>query len=81
MVRKLMRTFFPFLLDISFWVCAVGVFIFGINIMSTSSMYGQTMFWSGLAVIVFGWCAIILSYGVIYILLDIRDTLAADQNK
>lgn len=80
MVRVIMRKFFPLILDITFWIFAVCIFIAGINIMQMQTFSGY-LIWEGLGFIVVGLAALILGFGLIYVLLDIRDAVEKNQYK
>ncbi len=67
MIKKLMRTFFPLLVDILFVLCLVLVVITGVFAMVSAS------FLQGLSVLIGGTAMLILSFGGIYLLMDIRD--------
>ena len=72
MIRAFVRQWFPWVLNIMFVLSVIGVFIPGFFIMSQPYMYG---FLAGLCFIVGGLITVIMLYGALYVLLDIRDAL------
>lgn len=72
MIRAFMRQWFPRVLDITFVISVIGVFLPGFFIMSQPISGG---FLLGLACIVGGLITVIMLYGALYVLLDIRDAL------
>lgn len=74
MIRAFMRQWFPRVLNIMFVISVIGVCLPGFFIMSQPSyMYGG--FLVGLCCIVGGLITVIMLYGALYVLLDIRDAL------
>lgn len=71
MIRAFMRQWFPRVLNIMFVLSVIGVFFPGFFIMSQG--YGG--FLLGLCCILGGLITVIMLYGALYVLLDIRDAL------
>jgi len=77
MIRKFMRATFPKIIDITFVLSFVALFIGAI---AMANMMGM-----GFSIVTFlltffiGGMGIVLTFGFIYILLDIRDSLQKDQ--
>lgn len=78
MVRDFMRTWFPVVLNVTFWISMLIVILGGYSVMKMQTFSGY-LFWEGLGVMVAGACGVILVYGCIYVLLDIRDALERQQ--
>ena len=73
MVKNFVIKAFSVLLDIGFVIGLVGVVIAGLVTMAAG--HGAQAFLSGLLFIVFGCLAMVLYFGLIYLLVDIRDIL------
>lgn len=74
MIRAFMRQWFPRVLNIMFVLSVIGVLIPGFFIMSQPA-YRYGGFLVGLGCIVGGLITVIMLYGALYVLLDIRDAL------
>lgn len=70
MIRSFMRFTFPKILDVLFILCAVVVVLYAVVIaITTGSMLGF------LLTLLVGAISIIMAFGTLYVLLDIRDAL------
>lgn len=76
MIRKFMRATFPKIIDIAFVLSFVALFIGAIAAANMSYNFSIGTFLSILCV---GGVGIVLTFGFIYILLDIRDSLQKDK--
>ena len=72
MIMAFMRQWFPRVLDITFVLSVIGVFLSGFFI---GSQMWRGGFLVGLCCILGGLITVIMLYGAIYTLLDIRDAL------
>lgn len=75
MIRNFILGSFPKILDVVFVISLLVVFMSAVG---AAIRFG---FISFLITLVAGSCALVLSFGVIYILLDIRDTLERNSPK
>ncbi len=69
MIRAFMRSAFPKLLDILFVIGAAGVLLVAFSALAAAG------FLSFLSTLIGGGISLILGFGVVYLLLDIRDGL------
>ncbi len=74
MIKNFVVKQFSAFLDILFVICAVMVAIFGLITMATGGLKGV---FAGLLTIVIGFVYLIICFGVIYLLVDIRDLVKA----
>ena len=77
MIRDFMRVTFPEALDILFVFSIIGVVIAAFTAGSTMLQYsdGSFLFIPFLSVLLTGIIGVVVAFGVIYALLDIRDAL------
>lgn len=75
MIRNFMRVTFPKLLDILFVLSAVGVLIAAFSAGSIASQMYGSFFISFISVLLPGLVGVVVGFGVLYVLLDIRDGL------
>lgn len=75
MIRNFMRVTFPKVLDILFISSVVGVVIAAFLAGSISSQMYQGFFIPFISLLFPGIVSVVVAFGVIYVLLDIRDAL------
>ena len=76
MIRNYMRTFFPKLVDILFVLTIIGVLIWAATMAKSVGTFNAVAgFGTFLVTAIGGIVGSTLSFGVIYLLLDIRDSL------
>jgi hypothetical protein len=76
MIRKFMRGTFPKVLDILFAISVVGVVIAAFSAGSAQgALLGRFSFMGFITALIPGGIGVIFVFGVMYILLDIRDAL------
>lgn len=75
MIRKLIHQWFPVVLNITFVISILVVISIGLGIMNSTDIFGNSMASTGFLTMVAGVTGVILMYGGIYTLLDIRDAL------
>lgn len=76
MIRKYILKYFEKLLDITCIIAIVGVLIASFSAAMIPGWNGNSFsFTSFLITLLGGGCAIVISYGVLYLLFDIRDEL------
>jgi len=76
MIRELMRLTFPKIMDALFVLALVGVLVMAIMYAQAASFMGMGQgFTTFIVTLCLGILAVIVSFGVIYVLLDIRDSL------
>lgn len=81
MIRKLMKTTFPRILDIAFVTSLGAVIVAAMSAGIAVSRYSfGNFFYPFISTLFIGLVGVVLAFGVAYLLLDIRDALTSKNN-
>ena len=80
MIRTFMKTVFPRILDILFITSEIGVIVSAVLAGNISRYSYGSFFLPFISTLIIGTVGVIAAFGVLYLLLDIRDALNTNNN-